>query len=53
MQRNNDTAPIPKRSGGWFQGGRMGYSTRTERRIWFALTLLMMAAGVLYKTGVW
>ncbi|MBC2710695.1 MAG: hypothetical protein HGJ94_06755 [Desulfosarcina sp.] len=36
-----------------FRRGRIWYTKETERRVCFALTLIMLVAGILYKTGVW
>ena len=42
-----NTAPVR------FRGSRIGFTKETERRVFFAMTLIMLAAGILYKTGVW
>jgi len=38
----------------WFvyEDGRLYFSTRTERRVLFVLTLVMLAAGALVKLGI-
>ncbi len=35
------------------EDGRLYFTRATERRIFFVLTLLMLAAGILMKLGVW
>jgi len=32
---------------------RIEYTKETERRVFFAMTVLMLVAGMLYKIGVW
>jgi hypothetical protein len=32
---------------------RIGFTKKTERQIFFIMTLVMLVAGVLYKIGVW
>jgi len=34
------------------QDGRVWFTARAERRFYFLLTVLMLAAGILYKLGV-
>jgi hypothetical protein len=42
-----DTTPVR------FRHSRIGFTKETERRVFFAMTLIMLIAGILYKTGVW
>jgi len=36
-----------------FRRSRIGFTKETERRVFFTLTVIMLVAGILYKTGVW
>jgi hypothetical protein len=35
------------------QGSRIWFSKAAERRFYFILTMIMLAIGILYKTGIW
>lgn len=35
------------------QGSRLWFSQAAERRFYFILTMIMLAIGILYKTGIW
>jgi hypothetical protein len=35
------------------QGSRLWFSKAAERRFYFILTMIMLAIGILYKTGIW
>ena len=35
------------------KGGRLWFSKEAERRFYFILTMIMLAIGILYKTGIW
>ena len=35
------------------QGSRLWFSQAAERRFYFILTMIMLALGILYETGVW
>ena len=43
-------SPGPKRIR---HGGRLWFSKEAERRFYFILTMIMLAIGILYKTGIW
>lgn len=51
MRSNNEThrakQPLMVR-----QDGRIWFTREAERRFYFILTLIMLAVGILYKTGV-
>ena len=32
---------------------RIAFTKETERRVFFTMTIIMLVAGLLYKTGVW
>lgn len=53
MERNQAADRQPDCSRGWLKGGRIYFTRETERRVMFAMTMIMLAAGVLYKLGVW
>jgi hypothetical protein len=36
-----------------FEDGRLYFSKDTERRFFFALTLIMLVIGACFKLGVW
>lgn len=35
-----------------YQDGRLYFSKETERKFYFILTMIMLVAGILYKTGI-
>ena len=43
----------PKAGPVGFRRSRIGFTKETERRVFFTMTVIMLVAGVLYKTGVW
>ncbi len=45
--------PTPKPGPAFIRrGGRVYFSRRTERKLFFILTLLMLLLGILYRLGV-
>lgn len=36
----------------YYENGRFYFTKETERSFYFVLTLVMLAAGILYKTGL-
>ena len=53
MECNQPADGQPDTSRGWLKGGRIYFTRETERRVMFVMTLIMLAAGILYKLGVW
>jgi hypothetical protein len=49
--RNTETEQKPKRTV-QYENGRFYFTKETERSFYFVLTLIMLVAGILYKTGI-
>ena len=51
MTAPNETHPVGKQPVFVMKSGRLWFTRKTERRLYFTLTLIMLAFGLLYKTG--
>ena len=51
MKAPYETQPGVKQPVFVMKSGRLWFTRKTERRLYFALTLIMLAFGLLYKTG--
>jgi hypothetical protein len=49
--RNTEKKQPPKRTV-HYENGRFYFTKQAERSFYFILTLIMLVAGILYKTGI-